>query len=84
MYENFVAIFSREGTDVEKTKAFFLEHGAEEVRVLDDYIVIDDDPSKAISFAVFGMSWSKAFGVRLEMGLKRDTRLPQSHYVCLE
>lgn len=82
--ENFVAIFQKDGTDVEGVTAIFLKNGADYVRVSEDYIAIDDDPSKAISFFVHGMTWNQCFKTRLEMGLHADPRLPKSHYVCLE
>lgn len=84
MYENFVAIFQRDGTDVEAMKSLFKEKGADEVQVSYDYIILNDDPNLAVSFFVYGMTWNQCFKTRLEMGLQRDDRLPKSHYVCLE
>lgn len=82
-YENFVAIFSKEGTDIESTKDYFMKKGAKTVQTSTDYVIIDDDPDKAISFFVEGMTWNQALKCRLEMGLRRDPRLPDYHYICL-
>lgn len=84
MFENFVAIFSKEGTDVEAVKEMFMKNGATDVQVSYDYITIDDDPNKAVSFFVFGMTWSQCFKTRMEMGLNYNVQLPESHYVCVE
>ena len=84
MYENYVAIFDGDGTEVEPTKKFFLEHGATNVETSTDYIYSESDPDvHFIAFFVYGMTWPQAFKTRLEMGLHRDPRLPASHYVCM-
>ena len=83
-YENFVAIFSKEGTDVDATKQFFIKNGATDVQVSYDYITVDDDPNKAVSFFVKGMTWTQSFHTRLEMGLNHTVFLPESHYVCVD
>lgn len=84
IYENFVAVFDKEGTDIEAVKDVFMKNGADDVKVSYDYIMIDDSPDKAVSFFVHGMTWNQCFKTRLELGLHRDIRLPESHYVCLE
>lgn len=81
--ENFAAIFSKEGTDVETMKTEFIKRGAKSVQVSYDYIVMDDDPNKAVTFFVEGMTWNQCFKTRLDFNLRRDPRLPESHYVCI-
>ncbi len=80
----FVVIFKREGTDIEATKAFFMEAGATDVQVSYDYIIIDDDPDKAVSFFV-DMPMGKYLSLSMRgLKMKQAPGLPAYHYMAME
>ena len=83
---NFVAIFQREGTNVDWLRQYFMDHGAERTDVVYDYIVIDDDPNKAVSIFVKDMPFQNLTTCRLELGLRngKTKGLPDYHYICVE
>lgn len=81
---NFVVIFQREGTDIEATKAFFMEAGAEAVEVSYDYVIVDDDPGKAVCFFI-KMPMDKYMLLSLKgIKLKQAPGLPAYHFITLE
>lgn len=81
---NFVVIFQREGTNVEATKAVFMEAGAEAVEVSYDYVIVDDDPEKAVCFFV-KMPMGKYMLLSLKgIKLMQAPGLPAYHFVAVE
>ena len=81
---NFVVAFDREHTDIEATKKFFMDAGAEEVAVSYDYIIADDDPDKAVCLFV-KMPIAKYLLLSVKgMRLVQIPGLPAYHFTCAE
>ena len=85
MKVTFAVIFQTEGTDQKLTRQFFMDNGAEDVAISDDYVIVDDTPGKAITFFVKGMELSDFMTLRLKgLKLEQAPGLPEWHFMCVE